>query len=139
MRQTLPFLLIAAAAGAYFFAQTKKKFAGAVKFELKAIKLVQTNIIARLGILNPTNQSATVRSIVATLYFNGTPIATVKNFAAVSIRPAAESDIEIKFVPSGVGVLSVLAEVAQGKKVKGFKMTGNANVDGVTVPINFTV
>lgn len=138
MRSALPFLLIAAAAGAYFYGSAKKRFAGAVKFELKAIKLVSTNVIAKLGILNPTNQTATVKSIVATLYLNNTAIATVKNFKPVTIKAASENETEIIFVPSGFGVVSAIAQLAQGQKVKGFRIVGNANVDGVTVPINFS-
>jgi LEA14-like dessication related protein len=138
MRQTLPFLAIAAAAGAMWFFSAKKRFAGAVKFQLKQIKVSGTNVIVKIGILNPSNQTATVKSIVSTLYFNNTGIATVKNFKPVTVNAASETETELIFVPSGFGIVAALTELAQGKKVKGFKVIGNANVDGVMVPVNFS-
>lgn len=138
MRQTVPFLAIAAAAGLVWFLSAKKRFAGAVRFELKQIKVSGTNVIVKIGILNPSNQAATVNSVVSTLFFNNTAIATVKNFKPVTINASSEATTELIFVPSGFGVVTALTELAQGKKVKGFKVVGNANVDGMMVPVNFS-
>jgi LEA14-like dessication related protein len=139
MKQTLPFLLIAAAAGAYYYTQSKKKFAGSVQFGLKSLKLSGVNVITKMGVLNPTNQTATIKSIVATLYLNNSPIATVKSFTPVTIQAAKETDIDIVFVPSGLGIFSSIVEFVKGGKIKGVRMVGNANVDGVTMPINIAV
>jgi hypothetical protein len=133
----LPFVAIAAAAGALYFFARKKRFAASVRFELKQIKLQGSNVIAKIGVLNPSNEQAVIKSVLGTLYYNGKAIATVKNFKATTVRAASESDLEMIFVPSLVGVLSSLADLVGTKKVKGFKIVGSALVDGVLVPLNF--
>jgi LEA14-like dessication related protein len=138
MRQTLPFVAIAAAAGALWFYSRKKRFAGSVKFGLKGIKLSGTTVIAKLSILNPSNQSATIKTVLGTLYYNGQAIATVKNFKPVTVIAAGESETDLIFVPSLLGVLSSLADLVGTKKVKGFKIVGSALVDGVLIPLNFS-
>ena len=138
MRQTLPFLLLAAAAGAVFYYSRKAKFAGAVRFGLKEIKIVQTNIIAKLSILNPTNQHARISSIVGTLYYNDKAIATIKNFYEIQVKPTSETDFSVTFVPSLAGIITSIADLAGSKKVKGFKVVGSALVNNVLVPLNFS-
>lgn len=137
MRQTLPFVLLAAAAGAVYYFARKKRFAGSVRFGLKQIRVSGTNVIATISILNPSNQSAVITSMVGTLSYNNQTIATLKNFAPVTVRPSSETETAITFVPSLLGVLSSLADLAGSKKVKGFKIVGTALVDGVLIPINF--
>jgi hypothetical protein len=138
MKQTLPFVAIAAAAGALYYFARKKRFAGAVRFGLKGIKLSGTTVVAKIGILNPSSQTATIKSVLGTLYYNNQAIATVKNFKPVQVRPTGESETELIFVPSLLGVMSSLADLVGTKKVKGFKIVGSALVDGVLVPLNFT-
>lgn len=137
MRQTLPFVLLAAAAGAVYFFARKKRFAGSVRFGLKEIKVSGTNVIAKISILNPSNQRAVITSMVGTLSYNNQSIATIKNFAPIQINASSESETSITFVPSLLGILSSLADLAGSKKVKGFKIVGSALVDGVLIPINF--
>jgi hypothetical protein len=91
-----------------------------------------------LSILNPSNQSATIKTVLGTLYYNGQAIATVKNFKPVTVVAAGESETELIFVPSLLGVLSSLADLVGTKKVKGFKIVGSALVDGVLIPLNFS-
>lgn len=138
MKQTLPFVVIAAAAGALYVFARKKRFAGSVRFGLKQIKLSGNNVIAKISILNPSNQTATVKSILGTLYYNNQAIATVKTFKEIQVKPTGETETELIFVPSLLGVLSSLADLVGTKKVKGFKITGSALVDGVLIPLNFT-
>ena len=137
MKQTIPFVIIAAAAGVVYFFARKKRFAGSVRFGLKQIKLQGNTVIATISILNPSNQSAVISSMVGTLSYNDQAIATLKNFAPVTVRASSESEISITFVPSLFGVISSLADLAGSKKVKGFKIVGSSLVDGVLVPINF--
>jgi len=137
MKQTLPFVLIAAAAGAVYFFARKKRFAGSVKFGLTSLKLSGTNVLAKIAILNPSSQTAVISSIVGTLIYNGQAIATIKQFTPIRVAAAAETETTITFVPSLLGVLSSLADLAGTKKVKGFKIVGTALVDGVLIPINF--
>ena len=137
MKQTLPFVAIAAAAGALYFFARKKRFAQSVKFGLRGIKLSGTTVVAKISILNPSAQTATIKSMLGTLYYDGKPVATVKNFKPVQVRPAGETQTELIFVPSLLGVLSSLADLVGTKKVKGFKIVGSALVDGVLMPLNF--
>jgi hypothetical protein len=137
MKQALPFVLIAAAAGAVYFFARKKRFAGSVRFGLKEIKVSGTNVIAKISILNPSNQRAVITSMVGTLSYNNQSIATIKNFAPIQVNASSETETSITFVPSLLGILSSLADLAGTKKVKGFKIVGSALVDGVLIPINF--
>jgi hypothetical protein len=137
MRQTIPFVIIAAAAGAVYFYARKKRFAGSVKFGLRSLKLSGTNVLAKIAILNPSSQTAVISSIVGTLIYNGQAIGTIKQFNPIRVAAAKETETTITFVPSLLGVLSSLADLAGSKKIKGFKIVGSALVDGVLVPINF--
>lgn len=129
-------LLIGAAALFYVGKNQITKSATSVKFILKQVRLTGTNIIIKLGVLNASGQAATIRSIVGELTLNGKTLATVKNFSATTIKPAAETDLELTLVPSGVGLVSLLADLAGGKKVKGFLFTGQANVNNILFPIS---
>jgi hypothetical protein len=132
-------LILPLLAGAALFIYYKKvridKNVAAVRFNLKQVKLSGTNIILKVGVLNASSQSATLNSIVGDLVLSGNTIATVKSFNPVSIKPAAETDIEIILVPTGLGILTTIANLVGGKKIKGFTFNGRANVNNMLLPI----
>jgi hypothetical protein len=138
MNKNLLLLLAAFGTAGYFFYKKKQVTTAAtsVRFNLKQIKLSGTNIILKLGVLNASSQSATLKSIVGDLVLSGNTIATVKTFNPVSIKPAAETDIELTLVPTGVGIVTTIANLVTGKKIKGFTFTGKANVNNMLIPIS---
>jgi hypothetical protein len=133
-------ILVAAGAGLYFLGkrQQVKKAVTSVRFQLKQVKLVGTTLIVKLGVLNVSNSTAKFNSLVGDLILNNTTIATAKNFKPITIKAAGETDIEVTLVPTGVGVVSVIADLIGGKKVKGFKFSGTANVNNILFPVNVT-
>jgi hypothetical protein len=138
MNKNLLLLLAAFGTAGYFFYKKKQVTTAAtsVRFNLKQIKLSGTNIILKLGVLNASSQSATLKSIVGDLVLSGNTIATVKTFNPVSIKPAAETDIEITLVPTGLGIITTVANLVTGKKIKGFTFNGKANVNNMLVPVS---
>jgi hypothetical protein len=137
MNKTILLLAAAGAAAYYFYKKNVVTTAAtSVRFNLKQVKLTGTNIILKVGVLNASSQSATLNSIVGDLVLSGNTIATVKSFNAVSIKPAAETDIEITLVPTGIGILATIANLVGGKKIKGFTFSGKANVNNMLVPIS---
>jgi hypothetical protein len=132
-------LILPLLAGAALFIYYKKvridKNVAAVRFNLKQVKLSGTNIILKVAVLNASSQSATLNSIVGDLVLSGNTIATVKSFNPVNIKPAAETDIEIVLVPTGVGILTTIANLVGGKKIKGFTFNGRANVNNMLLPV----
>jgi len=129
------------AGGIYFFIKTKKaqvkKQTGFAKFEIKKVGLKGLNVVVKIGILNPSNLSMKFNSFVGGLLVQGKEIAKAKSFKPVTIKPAAETDIEITFVPSGIGVLTALRTIFQ-KKLGNMEMIlkGAANFNGSTLPVN---
>lgn len=133
-------ILVAAGAAAYFWGKKQqiKKAVTSVRFQLKQVKLSGTNIVLKLGVLNVSNQTATLNSMVGDLILNNATIATVKNFKPVAIKATGETDIELTLVPTGAGIITVIADLVGGKKVKGFKFSGTANVNNILFPVNVT-
>lgn len=135
------FLILAGVAGAIFFLGKKKvvkKATGMAKFEIKKVFLRGLNPVIRIGVLNPSNQSITINSFVGGLLLNdNSEVAKVKNFKRTQIKASAESDFELTLVPSSVGVFQALKTIFSKKLGDmNIKLVGNANVNGMVLPIN---
>lgn len=122
---------------AYFYG--KRKLQQSIQFSLESVKLSGTKIIVRLGMMNPTGSSATVNSIVGSIYVKESAVATVENYTTIKILPKSKSFIDLTITPSGIGILSfVRSLINQGIKNISAQFKGNANIDGVTVPLDIT-
>jgi hypothetical protein len=93
--------------------------------------------------LNPSGSSANLNSIVGSLIIRGNEVATVENFTKVNIAPKSKSFIDLTITPSGLGILSTVKSLVKkgGLKNLSAQFRGNANIDGVTVPldINYSI
>jgi hypothetical protein len=104
MKKNWIYLLLIGGAFAYFYG--KKKLQQSIQFTLESVKLSGTKLIVRLGMLNPTGSSATINSIVGSIYIKGSAVATVENYTKIKILPKSKSFIDLTVTPSGAGVFS---------------------------------
>lgn len=131
------FLILGAGAVAFYFFR-KKKLANALQYSIEAISIKGTKIFLKLGLLNPTGTPANFNSFVGILFIKGNEVATVENFTKVTITPKSKSFIDLTITPSGLGILSTVKSLIKkgGLKNLSAQFRGNANIDGITVPID---
>ena len=103
--------------------------------------LRKPSISLRFGVQNPTDQTATVRSIVGQVDANGRTVADVSGFQALQVGPNTESILTVQAQPAAVGIVQTVAEFLRQKERGPVRVTftGTANVDGVNLPINSSV
>lgn len=103
--------------------------------------LRKPSISLRFGVQNPTDQTATVRSIVGQVDANGRTVADVSGFQALQVGPNTESILTVQAQPATVGIVQTVAEFLRQKERGPVRVTftGTANVDGVNLPINSSV
>ena len=132
-------VILAGATALYFIA--KKSLSSKLLFQIDNLgskgKWYNPIIVISLRVLNPSNQSAKLNSITGELFLNGKLISNVTSFVPQNISAKAESIIKLEAQPGITGAASLLLDILQNKKA-GYKIKfdGNANVDGIVVPIN---
>jgi hypothetical protein len=142
MKKFVPFLLIGGGLVAlYIFA--KSSLSNNIKFVFRKIgfggKILQPKVYITLGAQNPTNTGATIKSIVASVNFNGKTFADVSSFVTQRINPGSESNIVLIAEPSVVGIFGTIREMIKSGNIKGnFEITGTANIDGINLPLQIT-
>ena len=135
MKKNWIYLLLIGGVFAYFYG--KKKLQQSIQFTLESVKLSGTKLIVRLGMLNPTGSSATINSIVGSIYIKGSAVATVENYTKIKILPKSKSFIDLTVTPSGAGVFSfVKSLISTDTKNLSAEFKGNANIDGITIPLD---
>lgn len=139
MKKLFPVVLVAGLAAWYLI--SKRTLSNNLKFVLRKIsfggKLLQPKVFITLGVQNPTRAGAVIRSIVANVSFKGNNFADVSSFNVQNIAPGTESLIVLTAEPSILGVFNTIRDAVKSKDIKGeFAITGSANVDGVTFPID---
>lgn len=139
MKKLIPVVLVAGLAAWYFLG--KNVLSRNLKFVLRKIsfggKILQPKVFITLGVQNPTGSGAVIRSIVANVSFKGNVFADVSSFTVQNIAPQSESLIVLTAEPSILGVFNTIRDAVKSKEIKGdFAITGSANVDGVTFPID---
>ena len=141
MKKFLP--LIIAAGAAAFFLLRRGTFARNLVYTFRGIalrgKLLKPEINILIGIQNPSNQRATIKSFVAVASWQGKPFANVSSFEKVEILPNTESRLTLKAQPSVFGMFtSVKDALKTGLKGGQINVKGTVLVDNVPVPVNIT-
>lgn len=135
------FLLIGGAAALYLL--SRYSFGQKTNFFLRKIRpsgtLTAPTVSVELAAQNPTNQTATIKSITGTLSINGSAIASLAAFGDQQIAANSESTIKLIARPSAAGVFQTVKKLFTSKpgQIRA-NFTGTANVDGLVVPINET-
>lgn len=136
MKKSWIYIVLIGGAIAYFYG--KRKLQQSIKFSFESLKLSGTKIIVRLGMLNPSGSSATLNSLVGSLIVKGNEVATIENFTKTIIAPKSKSFIDVTITPSALGVLTTLKNLFKKGGIANLsaQIVGNANIDGVTFPID---
>jgi LEA14-like dessication related protein len=136
----LPLLIIGGAATWYLLRM--RSLGTNLQFIVRGIKvkggsIIQPNIIVTIGIQNPTNAEAIVRSLAGTLEYNNQSFANFSSFETTTIKRNSESLINVTATPSLTGVLSVVRDVILNKQRGAvINVNGSANVNNVQLPFN---
>jgi hypothetical protein len=141
MKKFVPFILIGGLAA--WFLISKRSLSNNIKFVFRKIKfggkLLQPKVFITLGAQNPTNTGATIKSIVASVNYNGKTFADVSSFLTQRINPGSESNIVLIAEPQIVGIFGTIREMIRSGKIKGnFEITGTANIDGINFPLQIS-
>jgi LEA14-like dessication related protein len=136
----LPFIILGGAATWYFLRM--RSLGTNVKFILRNIKVkggsvIQPNIILTLGVQNPTNNEAIIRSITGSVIYENKNIAQFSNFQTTTIKRNSETLLTVTAIPNILSIISVLNSVIMQKQSGAvIEIKGTANVNNVTVPFN---
>jgi hypothetical protein len=136
----LPILLIGGAAAIYFLRMGV--MGQNITFIFRNIKIkggtiIQPNIIVTLGVQNPTNNEAIIKSVTGKLIYEGKTFATFSNFTESTIKANSESLLNITAIPNFSGVIDVINNVILNRRNGAeIKITGTANVNNIVIPIN---
>jgi hypothetical protein len=136
----LPVLLIGGIAAIYFLRMGV--MGQNISFIFRNIKIkggtiIQPNVIVTLGVQNPTNTSAVIRSVTGRLIYEGKTFATFSNFTQSTIKGNSETVLDITAIPNFSGVIDVINNVIVNRRNGAeIKIIGTANVNNIVIPIN---
>lgn len=129
---------MAGAAAIYLLA--KRSLSKKLQFDFSSVgtsgSVTSPKINVTFAALNPTNQQATINSIVGELYVNNKFLGNVTSFVSQKILPKSSSNVSFTIKPSLLSALPIIKSIISNKQ-KGYSFTfkGNANVDGILIPI----
>jgi hypothetical protein len=133
---------IAAAAALYLYSKNRLVQSAKFSFEKLSFDIKKRKVNIVLGILNPTNTTATVNSIVGTLIVNGKEVANIENYVKIAVKPKNKSLLPLTITPSALGIFQLLKDYVS-KKTRGQKASatfnGTANVGGTSLPLNISL
>lgn len=142
MRKMIFPLLLAAGAAAFFLFR-RGTFAKNLVYVFRGIalrgKLLKPRIEILIGVQNPSNQKATIKSFVAVASWKGQQFANISNFNTVTIQPNTETRLTLTAEPSVLGLYGSIKEALKtGLKNGQLVVKGTAMVDNIQVPVNIS-
>jgi hypothetical protein len=153
MKNNYLWIIAAGAAALYFL--PKISLGRKAIFLFRGIKLSGKKLQLKIGVQNPTSNSAILQSFSGEIYADKKFIANISNFTPNTILPNSETELNFDVNLSAAGLFSTLVNKAKqifqktaDKKIKVTKpkstkieLKGSANVDGINVPVdlNYTL
>jgi LEA14-like dessication related protein len=148
MKSTYLWLLAAGAAALYFL--PKISLGKRAIFLFRGVKISGKKLQLKIGVQNPTSNSATLQSFSGEIYADKKLVANISNFTPNTIAPNSETTLNFDVNLSAAGLVSTLVSKAKqifqktaDKKIKVTKpkstkieLKGSANVDGISVPVD---
>ena len=136
-------LWIAAGAAALYFI-SRYSFSKKATFFFKGLQpagtLFSPKLIIFIGVQNPTNSTVTVKSITGSVNVNGKFLSSFSYFGDQVISPNAESILQITARPSAIGIFNSIKQLLNTPTGNNLvELTGTANVEGVTYPLNESI
>lgn len=138
--KNLGIYIIVAAAG--LMAYSYFKLAKSINVVLKKIAfkggLLTPKIEITMGLQNPSNNSATLKSTAGNVYINEKFFSSFSNFASQQIAANSESDVIITLKPNLFGSVSIIKDFIKnkGKGEYVVRVDGTANIDGNAIKFN---
>lgn len=138
----LIFPLLIAGAAAYFLIR-RTSFAKNLIYIFRGIKvrgkLFTPKIEVTIGVQNPSNQKAELKSLTAVIAWNGKEFANVSTFKGVTIAANSETNITLTAEPSVIGLYETIRNLIKtGLKNGEITIKGTANVDNLQLPVSIT-
>jgi LEA14-like dessication related protein len=134
--------IVAAGAAAYFLLQ-KKEAIKALNVNVTKLDFNRStkNIVVFVRMINPSNASLSVKSIVADVYWKGSAGATIDYRQPFVLQPNEEKTIEIP-VKLNLELVTIITSLLTGKfkeAISGkFELNGNVNAEGLVVPLQYS-
>jgi hypothetical protein len=133
-----PFYWIIGGVAAYYIF-TKTLLAKKLNFIFSSVNFKGGNIEISFLVQNPSNIGAVVNSVTGNLSVNDRIVANISTFKNQTIPARAETILTITARPQYFGAAQLLIDLYKKKFTAVAKFVGNANVDGVVLPINQTL
>ena len=99
------------------------------------------NIVVFVRMINPSNASLSVKSIVADVYWKGSAGATIDYRQPFVLQPLEEKIIELP-VKLNLELVTIITSLLTGKikeAISGkFELNGNVNAEGLVVPLQYS-
>ena len=124
---------------AAYYILTKTLLAKKLNFIFSSINFKGGNIELSFLVQNPANIGAVVNSVVGNLSVNDRIVANISTFKNQNIPAKSETILTITARPQYFGAAQLLIDLYKKKFKAVAKFVGNANVDGVVLPINQTL
>jgi LEA14-like dessication related protein len=134
--------VVAAGAAAYYIYQ-KKSAVTALNVNISKVDFNKQSkkIVVFLRLINPSNASLSIKSIVADVIWKGSAGATIDYRVPFVLKSLEEKTIELP-VKLNLDLLTVVSSFLTGKlkdAVSGkFELKGSVNAEGLVVPINYS-
>lgn len=134
--------IVAAGAAAYFLLQ-KKEAIKALNVNVTKLDFnrLTKNIVVFVRMINPSNASLSVKSIVADVYWKGSAGATIDYRQPFVLQPLEEKIIELP-VKLNLELVTIITSLLTGKikeAISGkFELNGNVNAEGLVVPLQYS-
>lgn len=133
--------ILAAGALAYYFFRKKEAIAS---LNVNVTKIdynkANRNVVVFVRLINPSNASLKVKSIVADVYWKGSAGATIDYRSPFELKPLEEKIIELP-VKLNLELVSIITDILTGKfkeAISGkFELRGNVNAEGLVVPFTY--
>lgn len=129
--------VIGGVAAYYIFSKTL--LAKKLNFIFSSINFRGGNIELSFLVQNPANIGAVVNSVAGNLSVNNRIVANISTFKNQNIPARSETILTITARPQYFGAAQLLIDLYKKKFSAIAKFTGNANVDGILIPINQTL
>jgi LEA14-like dessication related protein len=134
--------ILVTATAAYFLLQ-KKEAIKALNVNVTKLDFNRStkNIVVFVRMINPSNASLSVKSIVADVFWKGSAGATIDYRTPFVLKPNEEKTIELP-VKLNLELLTIVTSLLTGKfkeAISGkFELNGNVNAEGLVVPLQYS-
>lgn len=134
---------IAAAGAVAFFLLQKRKTIKALNVNVTKVDFnsATKNVVVFVRLINPSNTSLSVNSIVANVIWKGSAGATIDYRIPFVLKPNEEKTIELP-IKLNLELIKIISDLIFGKfseAISGkFELDGNVNAEGLVVPLKYS-